>query len=389
MNKESCNAFGFSKRGQSLLGQEMFKVLDRASELERNGKTIYHLELGSPKNYPPGRIINKTIQALLETKVGYTSSGGLPDLRQRIASYFANAYPQVTVKNVAISTANLLIFQLIDIICDPGDEVTLFLPAFPTYFAACNYAQMRINSVGLDSAQGFILGKKDIDHAFESKPKLVFINSANNPSGAVYDKNVLAYLIDKARQHRTWVISDETYASLAYNKEYISMLGFSYERLAVISSFSKIFSVPGFRVGYAIAHESVIEKLSLSSSTLYSCLPIFTQQGLIEGFSIFDEFSDFMKKKYRIACRECLRILSKAKKISFTVPDSAFYIFINIGNLGLSDIQFCKSLLDTQGVAVTPGSSFGCPEYIRVAFCGDTKELKKGLTKLVHFINNL
>lgn len=367
----------------------MFKVLDRASELERNGKTIFHLELGSPKNYPPGRIINKTIQSLLETKVGYTSPAGLPDLRQRIASYISNTYPFVTVKNVAISTANLLIFQLLDMLCDPGDRVALFLPAFPTYFAACNYTQMRIKSVVLDSNKGFILRKKDIDRAFESKPKLIFVNSANNPSGAVYDENVLEYLIDKAKRHRSWVISDETYASLAYKKEFFSMLNFSYERLAVISSFSKIYSVPGFRVGYAIAHESVIEKLSLSSSTLYSCLPIFTQEGLVQGVSIFDEFSDFMKKKYRITCRQCEQILKKAKRISFTVPDSAFYIFVNIGKLGLSDIQFSNRLLDTHGVAVTPGSSFGCPEYIRIAFCGDTKELKIGLNKLVYFVNNL
>jgi aspartate/methionine/tyrosine aminotransferase len=377
----------YSKRGQALIGQEMFKVLDKALILEREGKKIYHLELGSPKHYPPGRIINKTITALLDTKVGYTSPSGLFELREGIAGYYANISKHITYKNIAISTANLLITQLIDIICNTGDEVVVFLPAFPTYLAACEYTRVKVRKIPLDFKEGFSLSKKTIDIAFKTKPKLLFVNSANNPTGAVYGAEVLQYLVSSARKNKCWVISDETYGHLSYNKHFYSLLHLDYEKLVVISSFSKIFSVPGFRIGYAIANEKTIEKISLSSSTLYSCLPIFTQEGMLQGVNILDEFAAFMNKHYKKLCRECIAILRKARNIDFVVPDSAFYIFINIENLGMDDISFCTELINDFGVAVTPGSSFGCPNFIRIAFCGERHDLKKGLIQLVKYIN--
>lgn len=380
------SSLDFSKRGISLVGQEMFKVLDKAQALEREGKTVYHLELGSPKHYPPGRIINKTITALLDTKVGYASSSGLFEFRKGLADYFSKLNKNLTYENIVISTANLLITQLVDIICDTGDKVVLFLPAFPSYFAACNYTLVNVKKVLLDINKGFALTKRDIDIAFEANPKLIFVNSANNPTGAVYDEDVLIYLIDLAKKRDCWIVSDETYSLLSYNKKFYSLLNLDYKKLIIISSFSKIFSVPGFRIGYAIANKEIIEKIGLSTSTLISCLPVFTQEGALQGVNIIDEFSSFIKKKYKKLCYECIDILNKSKKLIFTIPDSAFYIFINIEKTGLDDISFCDNLLEEFGVAVTPGKSFGCPNFVRVAFCGDRKMVKDGLRRIVKFV---
>ena len=130
----------FSKRGNALIGQEMFNILDRANKLERNGEHIYHLELGEPKTYPPGRIVNKTIISLLGNKVGYSPSGGLLALRKKMTAYYSEKLNlKITSNNVVISPANLLIFQFLDIVCETNDVVVLFTPAFPTYIAACNY----------------------------------------------------------------------------------------------------------------------------------------------------------------------------------------------------------------------------------------------------------
>jgi len=384
------NKLVFSKRGDSLVGQEMFHILERANELERSGEHVNHLELGEPKMYPPGRIINKTIMSLLESRVGYSPSGGLLALRKEMASYYSEKINlKINYQNVVISPANLLIFQFLDIVCETNDTVVLFTPAFPTFIAACNYIGFRTRTVPLSSDDGFQLTKKHVDEALSLKPKTIIINSGNNPTGAVYDEEVLNYLIEKAIQKGCWILSDETYGMLSYEKKFFSLLNHDYEKLIMISSFSKIFSVPGYRIGYAIADSRVIEKIALSSSTLYSCLPIFTQEGIIVGSTIIDEFTKESRKYYKKMSNKCIKLINKSKLISCTKPDSAFYLFIDIRKLKMDDITFCERLLNEFKTAITPGSSFGYKGFVRVSICGDAIEVENGLRQLVLFTNSI
>ena len=380
----------FSKRGDALIGQEMFHILERANKIEKSGEKVYHLELGEPKMYPPGRIINKTIISLLENKVGYSPSGGLLALRKEIASYHSEKLnKKLNFQNVVISPANLLIFQFLDIVCEVDDTVVLFTPAFPTYIAACNYIGVRTKKIPLSIDNGFQLTKKHIDEALSLKPKTIIINSGNNPTGAVYDKEVLGYLLEKAVQKDCWILSDETYGMLSFNKSFFSMLNYNYEKLVIISSFSKIFSVPGFRIGYLISDPTVSDKISLSSSTLYSCLPIFTQEGIIIGTSIMDEFTKQSRKYYKKLSKECASIIDESDLLSCTMPDSGFYLFIDIRKTKLDDMIFCQRLLNEYKTAITPGSSFGYEGFIRASICGNIKEVKKGLRQMVLFSNSL
>lgn len=389
----------FSSRGAALIGQEMFRLLDIAKNLECEGKHVYHLELGEPKNYrgsknyPPGRVINKTIISLLNSDVGYTSSSGLLPLRQKLAAYFSekseNFDKQFKPENIAISTANMLIYQILDIICETNDKVALFTPAFPSYIASCKYIGVTIHQVPLSIDNGFQLTKDSIDKAFSVKPKVIFVNSGNNPTGAVYDEELLEYLLGQAIKHDCWVVSDETYSMLSYNKEYFSMINLDYEKLIVISSFSKVFNIPGYRVGYTVADPRVIDKIALSSSTLYSCLPIFTQEGVMEGISIIDDFAEDRKKYYKKLSNECMKILNKSNYLVCVNPASAFYLFIDIRKLKIDDRVFCSRLLEEYRTVVTPGTSFGYGGFIRASFCGNTDDVKKGLRQIVLFAKSL
>lgn len=386
----------FSKRGDALIGQEMFHLLDLAKNLEREGKHIYHLELGEPKNYkgsknyPPGRVINKTIISLLNSNVGYTSSSGLLHLRQKLADYYSGKLDkQIKTENVVISPANMLIYQILDIICERNDKVVLFTPTFPSYIASCRYIGVNMQQVPLSIENGFQLTKDSIDKAFSLKPKVIFINSGNNPTGAVYDEEPLIYLLEQTIDHGCWLVSDETYGMLSYNKKYFSMLNLNYEKLIVMSSFSKVFNIPGYRVGYTIADPRVINKISLSSSTLYSCLPIFTQEGIIDGISIIDDFAKDRRKYYKKLSNECLEILNKSNYLSCVKPEAAFYLFIDIKKLKMNDRLFCKRLLEEYRTTVTPGTSFGYKGFIRASFCGNTDDVKKGLRQIVLFAESL
>jgi aspartate/methionine/tyrosine aminotransferase len=384
------NKSDFSNRGQSLIGQKMFSILDQANQYERKGIFIKHLELGEPDQYAPGRIINKTIVSLLEHNVGYAPSGGISSLREGVANYYSKKFNKNFFEsNVAISPANMLIFQLLEICSNSGDEVCIFTPGFPTYFAASKYINLKINEVKLDSSNGFQLERIHIDEAISKNPKVIMVNSGNNPTGAVYDKGVLEYLVKKAAKNNIWIISDETYGMLSFNKNYFSLLELSYEKIIVLSSFSKVFSVPGYRVGYVIADSQVIDKVVLSSSTLYSCLPIFVQEGIKEGLNILDEFTNKRRSDYKKLSSECINILSKDNRISCSPPDSGFYLFIDIRKLGLDDFTFCSKLLEDYGTAITPGSSFGMSGFVRACFCKDINIVKDGLEDLIAFSKTL
>ena len=277
------NNLDFSTRGQSLIGQKMFSILDQANEYEKKGRLIKHLELGEPDQYAPGRIINKTVISLLGHKLGYAPSGGLSSFREGIARFFSNYYGiHIDEKNVVISPANLLIYQVLEITCNESDKVCIFTPGFPTYFAASQYIGLDINEIPLDCSDGFQLGIEHIDQAIAIRPKVIIVNSGNNPTGAVYTESALRYLVEKAAEKNIWLISDETYGMLSFKKPYFSLSCLSYKKIVVISSFSKVFCVAGYRVGYAIGDVHMVQKIVLSSSTLYSCLPIFVQEGVAE-----------------------------------------------------------------------------------------------------------
>ncbi len=379
----------FSRRGRALVGQEMFHLLDRAQIIEREGRHVYHLELGEPKPYPPGRVINRTIISLLNSEVGYSPSRGVSSLREKLAAYCAKtAGREILMDHIVISPANMLIYQILDLLCEGTDTVSVFTPGFPTYIAATKYIGAKLHYVPLVMSSGFNLTRNSIDRALSVNPKLLIVNSGNNPTGAVYDESVLRYLLDQAIKKDCWVLSDETYSKLSFQKPYFSLLGSQYERCIVLSSFSKIFCVPGYRIGYAVADSRVVEKIGLSSSTLYSCLPVFVQEGIAEGIPIIDEFTDNRKRYYRKLRDECMKILSRSSNLVCVKPESGFYLLIDIRKLKIDDRDFSTTLLNKYSTAVTPGTSFGCKGFIRASICGDTVDVKQGLRQLVLFANS-
>ena len=380
----------FSERGNALVGQRMFEILEQANQLEAEGHKVFHLELGDPKYPAPQEVIEKTIKALEDNEVGYCSSFGVKQLREEIATYYAKAFNyDLSFKQVAISPANLLITQLLEITCNQKDNVVFFTPAFPTYLASAKYINLNICQIPLSENQRFLLTKKSVDEAMSYQPKAIIVNSGNNPTGAVYSKEILAYLLAECKKNNCWLISDETYWKVAYGDSYYSLAGNNYSKLAIISSLSKVFSLPAYRIGYAIADERVIDKLSLSTSTLYSCLPKFTQLGVISIFKNIDTYSDKIKSHYKRIIIKCIGMIDESAHLHCIMPNSAFYLFISIKNSGMNDVEYAETLLQNQKVAVTPGSSFAYDDYIRLSLCGDEEDVIEGVRRLIQFSNSI
>jgi len=386
------DSISFSKRGDALIGQEMFKILDRARRLEDEGFDIYHLELGNPRLRPPKEIISTTIEALHNLNVGYTSSAGLPKLRQALAHRYTKLSGRdIKESNIVVSPANLLLSQVLDLTCNGGDKVVLFTPAFPSYFAAAAHIGLQVIPIPLDSSNGFTLKEREVEAAIAVKPKVIMVNSANNPTGAVYDKKVLDLLARRCNEEGIWLVSDETYAELCYGAPFYSLATLAYPKVIVISSLSKIFSIPGFRIGYAIAHTQVVEKLVLSNSTLISCLPAFVQEGCVAGLQVIDQYVSGIRKHFDRVAGECSKIINDSGILKCSRPQAGFYIFLDISALGLDDVSFSNKLLEERHTAVTSGRSFGeeFKNSIRIAVCGKYDDVIQGINLLILFAGDL
>ncbi len=389
---EKHRPFAFSKRAKCLLGQEMFKVLDRARKLEEAGTRIYHLELGNPRLPPPLEIIEATIGALRSLNLGYTSSAGLPDLRKALAQRYTKvAGRSLRMENVVVSPANLLISQFLDMTCDRKDRVVLFTPTFPSYLAATQHIGLEVVEVALDPETGYDLREEHMEAALEACPRAILVNSANNPTGAVYGQEALESLAKQCHERGIWLLSDETYAEVCFGRPFFSLSKLSYPQLVVMSSFSKIFSIPGFRIGYALAQEKVAEKLALSSSTLFSCLPAFTQLGCMAGLRVLDEYSKKTREHFGNLMGECSALINASGILRCKTPQSGFYIFLDISGTHADDLIFSQRLLEERHTAVTPGRSFGqaCLSAIRIATCGKREDVIQGTKQVIELAQDL
>ena len=192
-----------SARGAALVGQAMFDVLDRARVLEARGVRVRHLELGAPSEPPPPSVLRATAASLERGEIGYESPAGLPSLRRALAERVARDTGRpIDVGQVVVSPANLLINQFLDLACDPGDRLVVFSPAFPTYLAASAHMGLDVVQIPLDPTTDFELGAAHVDAALATRPRAIIVNSANNPTGAVYDEAILHRLVDGCRRAR-------------------------------------------------------------------------------------------------------------------------------------------------------------------------------------------
>jgi aspartate/methionine/tyrosine aminotransferase len=382
----------FSARGTRLIGQEMFRVMDRAQILERQGHHIYHLELGNPRMVPPPSVIETTMQALRSGHLGYAPMAGLRELRAAVAARYASLTGEaLTEAHVVISPANLLIHQFLDITCDPGDHVVCFTPAFPSYLVAASHLGLHVIAVPLAEAEGFQLTRDRVNVALASKPRAIILNNANNPTGALYQAATVKELADRCEEAGIWLLSDETYADLTFDGRFTTLASAQARHVVVMSSFSKVFSIPGFRTGYALAHEAVAAKLALSNSTLYSCLPAFTQLGCVAGLAVIDEYVAAIRVRSARLNGTCADRVNRSGVLHCQAPESGFYLFVDITRTKLDDMTFCRRLLDEQHTAVTPGRSFGADyaSFVRLATCGQEEDVLEGVARAIAFAQHL
>jgi aspartate/methionine/tyrosine aminotransferase len=375
-------------RVSQLNGEGALSVFARAKELERQGRSIIHLELGEPDFHPAVPVVDSLRNAVAAGRDRYCATRGIPALREEITHYLSRTRnlsiqpEQVLVAPGCKMALSLAMMALIE----PGDEVLYPDPGFPIYPSFTRGLGAKAVSFSLIEKNKFQPDLDEIAAKITGKTRVLIFNSPNNPTGTVFDDRALEGIAALAIKHDLWVLTDEIYARIVFNGDYksISLLPAMAERTVIIDGFSKSFAMTGWRLGYAIAPVHVIDAMDLLVLNTFTCAAEFTQVAAIEALRDSTNAVDTMVGEYKLRRDLFVHFLAKIPGFRCHSPEGAFYAWVNVEDTGLPAEEVQKILLEEVGVAAIAGAAFGSEgkNYLRFSLVSARHLLEDALDRI-------
>jgi aspartate/methionine/tyrosine aminotransferase len=371
-----------------LTGEGALAVYTRAKELEKQGRSIIHLELGEPDFHPAAPVVDALRAAVAEGRDRYVSTRGIPPLREGIAEYLKHTRKlDVRAEQVLLAPGCKMALALAMMaLIEPGDEVLYPDPSFPIYPSFTRGLGAKAVPYALREKNRFQPDMAEIAGKITPKTRMLIFNSPNNPTGTVFSDATLAQIAELAKKHDLWVIADEIYARILFNGEYKSIWalpGMS-DRTVIIDGFSKSFAMTGWRLGYAVAQTRVIDALDMLVLNTFTCTAEFTQVAGIEALLDITSAVPAMVHEYRKRRDLFVAKLNKIPGFRCQSPDGAFYAWVNIEETGRSAEEVQEILLEEVGVAGIAGAAFGAEgkNFLRFSLVGATHLLEEALERI-------
>jgi aspartate/methionine/tyrosine aminotransferase len=371
-----------------LTGEGALEVFSRAKELERQGRSIIHLELGEPDFHPAASVVDAVRDAVAAGRDRYVSTRGVPELREAVAGYLKRtrrlevAADQVLIAPGCKMALSLAMMALIE----PGDEVLYPDPGFPIYASFTRGLGATAVPFGLVEKNKFQPDLSEIAAKITPRTRLLIFNSPNNPTGTVFSETALAQIAELAKKHDLWIISDEIYARILFSGEYKSIraLPGMAERTVIVDGFSKSFAMTGWRLGYAVAPKRVVDAMDLLVLNTFTCAAEFTQVAAIEALRDSTNSVEAMVEEYRKRRDLFVAGLNRIPGFRCLAPDGAFYAWVNIEDTGMSAEEVAKLLLEEAGVAGIAGAAFGPQgkDYLRFSLVSARNLLEEALERM-------
>jgi aspartate aminotransferase len=372
-----------------MTGEGALSVFARAKELESEGRSIIHLELGEPDFHAGPSVVESATRALAEGKDRYCAVAGVLALREEIAAYLQRT------RNIDVLPANIVIapgckialFLAMMALLEPGDEVFYPDPGFPGYASITLGLGAVPVPFELSSRNHFQPDPSEIAAKITRRTRMIITNSPGNPTGTVYTDAVQRELAELAVKHDLWVLSDEIYARIIYGGEYISMLRYPgmAERTLIIDGFSKSFAMTGWRLGYTVAPREVTAALALLAVNSYTCVAEFTQYAAIDALRDREGNTPRMVAEFARRREQFVRDLNDVPGFRCESPDGAFYAWVDIRGTGISAEEICRILLEEAGVAAIPGAAFGPwgKDFVRFSFASSVQNLREAAARIL------
>jgi len=388
--------YRLSNAAHNLQGQPMFKMLTRIQELERKGREIIQFEIGDPDFSTPENITNVAIESLVSGEVHYTSSYGMYEFREVVASVTQNSrgFTPAIDQIVITPGANIIIYYAIRCLVNPGDEVVVPDPGFPTYYSVMNFCSVKPVRVPLREINGFRMNPQDLRDVMTDRTRLIILNSPQNPTGAVLTSEEILEIYQIAEEYDAYIYSDEVYSRMLFENALFcspSMYDSCKHRTILANGFSKAFAMTGWRLGAVIAPSDVAEKMALLLETTSSCVSPFVQRAGIEAAVGDQEGTRAMIGEYRKRRDIIVEELNKIPSITCIMPGGAFYVFPSIVGTGLSSEKFAEFALEEAGVALLPGTNFGQygEGFVRLCYANSQSNIRKGMARLKEAVGSL
>src|SRR5579862_5219157 len=374
----------------SRLGTETaFEVLNKARALERQGKSIIHLEIGEPDFDTPANVIDAGVDAMRKGWTHYGPSAGLPDLRQALAEYVSRTRGvKVTSDEVVVVPGGkpIIFFTILSLI-DEGDEVIYPNPGFPIYESMIEYVGGRAVPIQLREERDFSLDVKELASLITDRTKLIIINSPQNPTGGVLERRDIEQIASAIGDRNIMVLSDEIYSRLLFGgAEHFSIMTVPgmRERTILLDGFSKTYAMTGWRMGYGVMRPDLAAHMTRLMTNSNSCTASFTQVAGVEALKGDQGSVDHMRDEFQRRRDMFVAGLNKIKGFSCRMPKGAFYAFPNITRTGWKSKPLADALLEQAGVAALSGTSFGeyGEGYLRFSVANSVENLQKALDRI-------
>ena len=384
-----------SARAAQLSPSLTLSIDSKAKAMKAEGIDVCGFGAGEPDFDTPEHIKAACIAALEAGFTKYTPSAGLPELRQAIADKL-EADNQVSYRPsqvVVSSGAKHSCYNAILATCQPGDEVLIPSPYWVSYPDMVRLAGAEPVIVQTTERNGWKMRASDFENAMTPRTKMLILNTPGNPTGSVYTREELEGIVEVAAEEDIYILSDEIYEKLVYDDtKHVSIASLSkeaYDLTITVNGFSKAYAMTGWRLGYLAAPEAVAKAVDniQSHSTSHPCS--FAQKGALAALKGDQQALADMRDEFAMRRDYMFDRITKIPNITAVKPQGAFYVLVNISQLGLSSQNFADRLLSKANVAVVPGAAFGDDRTVRLSYATSIDIIKKGLDRFQDFCRTL
>jgi aspartate/methionine/tyrosine aminotransferase len=362
-------------------------VLEKAQELERQGRRIIHMEIGEPDFPTPTCICEAAEKAIRQGHTHYTHSLGLIELREAICGHYLEKYgvtihPEQVIVTSGTSPALFMIFSAL---LNAGDEIIISDPHYPCYPNFANFLKANPVCVNVHEDEGFQYRAGDITKAIGERTKAVLVNSPSNPTGTLLAPDRMAAIADLG----LYVVSDEIYHGLVYGEKEHSILEFT-DRAFVLNGFSKAFAMTGWRLGYVIAPPDFVRPLQKIQQNFFISASSISQWAGVAALTKAAADVEQMRAVYNERRKYVIQRLNDLGFVLKMEPKGAFYILVNAKHLADKSYDLAFDILERVGVGVSPGIDFGqnAEGYLRISYANSLENIKEGMNRIETYLNS-
>jgi len=388
-------AMEISERAAQLTPSLTLSIDSKAKAMKAEGIDVCGFGAGEPDFDTPEHIKRAAIEALEAGFTKYTPNAGIPELRQAIADKLTadNGLNYRAGQIVVSNGAKHACYNAILATCQPGDEVVIPAPYWVSYPDMVRLVGAEPVIVPTSERNAWKMRPEDFENAMTPRTKMLIMNSPGNPTGSVYTREELEAIVSVAAEEDIYVLSDEIYEKLVYDDvKHVSIASLSkeaYDLTITVNGFSKSYAMTGWRLGYLAAPDAVIRAVDSIQSHTSSNPSSFSQYGALAALKGDQQPLSDMREEFDMRRNYMFDRLSKISNITAVKPQGAFYILVNISQLGLTSQNFADRLLSKANVAVVPGAAFGDDRTIRFSYATSLDVIKKGLDRFQDFCRTL